>query len=138
VACVGTLLISASPAFATRGERPTLEPLWKAFPLDPLGEGVVKTTKRPFVPATTEALGALVPHSYGDPARSFRPTALVLLCATLVALLAVFRLSVRGSRPPKANDEGPERLFAFSIVGALVVSQALYGYAIYTLVVLLL
>jgi hypothetical protein len=138
MACFGTLLTCASPAFATRGEFPNPKPLWKAFPLNPTGERVVKTNERPFVPPATEALGAFVPASDRDPGRSFPPILLVLLCATLVALLTLFRLCVRGSTPPKANDDGSERLLGFSIIGSFVVSQALYGYAIYTLVVLLL
>lgn len=133
MACFGTLLMCASPALAaSRGELPTPQPLWNAFPLNPTGERLVKATTRPFVPPNTEALEAFVPTSDTDPGRILRPTLLVLL------LIALVRLGVRRPRLPKANDDGSDRPFALSIVGAIVAGEALYGYAIYSLVVLLL
>lgn len=129
MACLGMLLMSASPATATRGELPNPEPLWQAFPLNPTGERLVKT----------EALGAFVPASDRDPGgHVFGATHLVLLCAALVPLVALLRLRVRRSRPSKANDDGSDRLLGFSIIGAVVAGEALYGFSIYTLVVLLL
>lgn len=136
VACVGTLLMCASPAIAVRGE-PTPEPLWKAFPLNPAVKRLVKTETRP----TTEALGALVPasHKASDeaPRLIVRPTLLVLLCA-FIAFFALFQLSLRRSSSHKAKRVGSHaRLLTFSVIGVLVVSQALYAYGIYSVVLLL-
>ena len=136
VACVGTLLMCASPAIAVRRE-PTPEQLWKAFPLNPAGKRLVKTETRPFVPPTTEAVEAFVPASDKAPRLIVRPTLLVLLCA-FITLFALFRLSLRRSSSHEANQVGSHaRLLTFSVIGAIVAAQALYGYAIYTVVLLL-
>jgi len=128
-ACFLTLLASASPAAATLGVVPNLEPLWKAYPLNPTGERLVKTNERPFVPPTAAAIDA------SDRDGRFivsRERLLVLLCAALIApivLCVLFRLFRLGSGG---------RLLAFSFIGGMVAAEVLYGYGIYTLVVPLL
>ena len=129
-ACLLTLLVSASPAVASLGVVPkNLEPLWKAYPLNSTGDRLVKTNERPFVPPTVAALKA----SDRD-GRSIvsRARLLVLLCAALIPsllLCVLFRLSWLGSGG---------RLLAFSFIGGTVAAEVLWGYAVYTAVVLLL
>ena len=66
---------------------------------------------------------------------SLRRTLSVLLGVLLfAALLAPMWLCLHRSTSPNAND-GSDRLFGFSIIGAMVVAEVLYAYAIYTLVV---
>lgn len=142
MACFGTLLVCASPAIAVRGERSTPETLWKAFPLNPTGERLVKTD-RPFVPPTTEALEEFVPASDSDTRHIVRPILLVSLYAALIALIALVPLlgrSLRRSRfRPKANEGGShDRLLGLSFIGAIVAAEVLYGYGIYSIVVLVL
>jgi hypothetical protein len=153
-ACVGTLLMCASPAIAAHVE-PTAEPLWNAFPLYPPGKRFVETGEHRFVPPTTDALEAFVPASDGDRRLIVSPaTLLVLSCAALIApivllrlfeflrlflLFRLFRLFSHPPSSPKANQDGSGgRLFALSVIGGLVGAEVLYGYAIYTVVVLLL
>ena len=152
VACVGTLLTCASPAIAVRVE-PTGEPLWNAFPLNPRAEHLAKTGEHHFVPPTTHALEAFVPASDRRPVVS-RATLLVLSCAALIAPIVLFRLFrflrlfllfrllrlfLRPSSSTKANQDGSGgRLLALSIIGGMVAAEVLYGYAIYTVFVLLL
>jgi hypothetical protein len=154
VACAGTLLMCASPAIAVRVE-PTAEPLWNAFPLHPPGKRFVKTGEHHFVPPTTDTLEAFVPASDGDRRLIVsRATLLVLSCAALIApivlfrlfqflrlflLFRLFRLFLHPPSSPKANQDGSGgRLLALSIIGSMVAAEVLYGYAIYTVVVLLL
>ena len=141
VACVGTLLMSASPALAVRVE-PTGEPLWTAFPLNPTGQRLVRTEEHPFVTPTATALKA----SDGDWRFIVsRARLLVLLCAALIApillcaLFRLFRLFLRRPRWSNANGDGSGgRVLAFSIIGSMVAAEVLYGYAAYTVLVLLL
>jgi hypothetical protein len=154
VACAGTLLMSASPVMAARVE-PTGEPLWKAFPLNPSGERLVKTREPHFVPPTTDALETFVPSSDRDRRLIVSPaTLLVLSCAALLApivlfrlfrflrlflLFPLFRLFPHPSSSPKSNQHSfGGRLLALSIIGGMVAAEVLYGYAIYTVIVLLL
>jgi hypothetical protein len=128
----------ASPAVATTGELPTPEPLWKAFPLNPTGERLV-TQELPLIPQTTVALDRFVPASDRStrpgPALVVRATVFVLLCIAFVAFL---RLFLWRSWSPAANEDSSDRLQAASFIGAAIAAEAVYGYAIYTLVVLLL
>lgn len=139
MACVGTLLMCASPAVASAGELPTPEPLWKAFPLNPTDERLVKTTDLPLIPPTTVALDRLVPASERSPRPGsgliVRATVFVLLCIAFVAFL---RLFLRRAWSPEANEHSSDRIQAASFIGAAIAAEAVYGYAIYTLVVLLL
>ena len=137
LACLGMLLMSASPAIATHGELPNPEPLWKAFPLNPTDQSLVKTKKVPLVPPTTVALDRFVPAADRTrPERLFVPAAVfVLLCMAFVAFL---RLFLWRSWSPAANEHSSDRLQAASFVGTAVTAEAIFGYAIYTLVVLLL
>ena len=65
---------------------------------------------------------------------SLRRTLSVLLGVLLfAALLAPMWLCLHRSTSP--IDDGSDRLFGFSIIGAMVVAEVLYAYAIYTLVV---
>jgi hypothetical protein len=151
-ACAGTLLVCASPAIAVRVE-PTGEPLWNAFPLNPPGKRLGKTGEHQFVPPTTDALEASVPASYRDRRLIVSPaTLLVLACAALIApivlfrlfqflrLFLLFRLFRRPASSPKANQvgSGGRRLFELWMIGGMIGAEVLYGYAIYTVVVLFL
>ena len=132
--CVGTLLVCPSPAIAVGGE-PTAEPLWRAFPLNPTGGRLVET-----VSPTTEALGALV-HASDRDGQSIVSgvNLLAFLCAALIALSAFIALSRSRSNRLKANEDGvKDRTLAFSFIGSVVVAEVLWGYGIYTVVVLLL
>jgi hypothetical protein len=129
-ACFLTLLVSASPAVASLGVVPNLEPLWKAYPLNPTGERLVKTNERPFVPPTTSVPEAVIPASDRDPGGIFRPA---LLCVLFAAVVAPILLYGPRKRPPKPNDDASGRLYAFSILGAMVALETLYGWAAYTL-----
>ena len=133
--CFVALLVSASPAIASRGEFPNLEPLWKAYPLN-TGERPVKTNERPFVPPATGVVEAFIPTSNRDLGGVFRPTLLLVLFAAVIAPV-LLKVSPRLMRP-KPNDDGSDRLFAYSVIGALVAAETLYGYAIFTLVAWLL
>jgi hypothetical protein len=140
MACVGTLLMCASPAVAaTTGELPTPEPLWKAFPLNPPDERVVKAKEHPLIPPTTVALDRFVPASERSPRPGpgliLRATVFGLLCMAFIAFL---RLFLWRSWSPAANDGSSDRLQAASFLGAAIAAEAVYGYAIYTIVVLLL
>jgi hypothetical protein len=145
VACAGTLLMCASPAIAAHVE-PTAEPLWNAFPLHPPGKRLGKTGEHHFVPPTTDALEAFVPVSDGDRRLIVsRATLLVLSCAALIGLIVLFRLLrfLRGAgrveSSPRANqDRSGGRLLALSMIGGMVAAEVLYGYGLYTVVVLLL
>jgi hypothetical protein len=145
VACAGTLLMCASPAIAAHVE-PTAEPLWNAFPLNPPGKRLAKTGEHHFVPPTTDALEEFVPASDGDRRLiGSRGTLLVLSSAALIASIVLLRLlrflrgAGRVARSPKAKQDGSGgSLFALSMIGGMVAAEVLYGYGIYTVVVLLL
>ena len=131
LACFVALLVSASPAIASTGELPSLEPLWKAYPLNPRGERLVKTNEDPFLAPTTGVVEAFIPASDRGPERVVRPT---LLCVLFAALVFPLLLSLPRSRSPKPRDYDSDRLFKFSVIGALVAGETLYVYAIYILV----
>ena len=128
-ACFLMVLVSASPAVASSDQFPNLKPLWKAYSLNPTGERLAKTNERPFVPPTTGAIKAVTPASDRDWGGIFHTA---LLCVLFAALVAPFLFR---SRPAK-NDGGSDRLLKFSFIGAVVAVEALYAYAILTLVVL--
>jgi hypothetical protein len=131
-ACFLTLLVSASPAAASLGVSPNLEPLWKAYPLNPTGERLVKTNEPPVVLPTTSVAEAVIPTSDRDLGGIFRRA---LLCVLLAAVVAPFLCLPRSrSRALKPNHGGPGRLLAFSLIAAIVAAETLYGYAIYALV----
>jgi hypothetical protein len=133
--------MSASPAIATRVV-PTAEPLWNIYPLNPTGQHLVSTEEHPFVPPIAAAVEA---SDRDGRVIVSRARLLVLLCAALIApivLCLLFRLSrlfLRGSRWSNANgDVSGGRLLAFSIIGSMVAAEVLYGYVVYTVLVLLL
>jgi hypothetical protein len=129
-ACFLTLLVSASPAVASLGVVPkNLEPLWKAYPLNSTSERLVKTNVRPFVPPTAAALEA---SDRDGRSMVSRARLLMILCAALIPsllLCVLFRLSWLGSGG---------RLLAFSFIGGTVAAEVLWGYAVYTVLILLL
>jgi hypothetical protein len=130
MACLVALLVSASPAIASRDEFSNLEPLWKAFPLHPTGERLLKANERP-----TMGVVEFIPASNRDLGDNFSPT---LLCVLFAAVVVPTLLCLNRLRQPKPNDGGSDRLLVFSFIGALVAAETLYGYAIFILVVTLL
>lgn len=129
MACFVALLVSTSPATASRGEFPNLERLWKAYPLHPTREDLLKANE------PTMGVVEFIPASNRDRGVNSSPT---LLCLLFAAVVAPTLLCLRQLRRPKPSDEGSGRLLGVSVIGALVAAETLYGYAIVTLVVPLL